>query len=174
MTEQIMSQAIADYIIDVLGNTPGPLDAIKVFIRGALPSGLIRDDQYPLSEVIVTEEIEGVEMTGVEYGQTYMGVITFAVTLAREAGADQFVKIGERVVRVPSYDLVKELIHAAVFELQKRDHRDMGSLSVADEVVIQFTVTGPRIFGIDRELRSNNWENFGVIPFEVETERVRL
>lgn len=173
MSSHIMSQAIADYIIEVLGNTPGPLDAIKVFVRGALGPGQIPDDHYPFCEVFVSEELEGPEMTGVYYGQTYTGVITFTVTLAHEVSADQFVKIGERVAHVPSYDMVKELVHAAVFELQKKEHRDMGSLSIVDEAVVQFTVSGPRIFGIDRELRTNNWENFGVFPFEVETDRVR-
>jgi len=173
MTNQIMSQAIADYIIGVLGNTSGPLDAIRLFIRGALVPGQIPQENYPFCEVFVAEEIEGVEMTGVYYGQTYTGVITFTVTMAHETSADQLVKVGERVAHVRSYDLVKELVHAAEFELQREAHRDMGSLSVVDEVVIQFTVSGPRVFGIDRELRSNNWENFGVFPFEVETERQR-
>jgi hypothetical protein len=174
MTNQIMSQAIADYIIDVLGSTDGPLDEVKLFVRGALGPGQIPQDHYPFCEIFVAEELEGPEMTGVYYGQTYTGVITFTVTLAHETSADQLVKIGERVAHVPSYDMVKELVHAAIFELQKEEHRDMGSLGVVDEVVIQFTVSGPRIFGIDRELRSNNWANFGVFPFEVETERQRL
>lgn len=170
---QIMSLVIADYVIETLADTPGPLDAIKIFIRGTLPAPMVRQDLYPFVEVLVTQELEGPEMTGVYYGQTYQGIIAFSITLAQEPGADQLVKIGERVAHIPSYDLAHEMVHAAEFELQKEEHRDMGSLSVIDEVVIQFTVSGPRILGLDRELRSNNWDNFALIPFEVETDRRR-
>jgi len=172
MTSQIMSQAIADYIINALGNTPGPLDEVKLFVRGVFPPAMMRQDHYPLVEVLVAEELEGPEGTGSYYDQTYTGVIAVSITLARE-GTDQIVMIGERVAHVPSYDWAKSLAHAVVFELQKHEHRDMGSLVVVDEVVIQFTVSGPRILGIDRELRTNNWDNFALIPFEVETERRR-
>jgi hypothetical protein len=174
MTEQIMSQAIADYIIEVLGSTTGPLDEVKLFVRGAFPSGMVRQDHYPMIEVFVGTELEGPEGTGGHYEQTYVGVIAVSITLAHGvSGGDQIVKIGERVAHVPSYDLAKSLVHAIEFELQKHIHRDMSSLGVVDEVVIRFTVSAPRELGMDRELRSNNWDNFALIPFEVETERRR-
>lgn len=173
MSSYIMSQAIADYIIEVLGNTQGPLDAIKIFVRGALGPGQIPQDHYPFCEVFVGEEIEGPEGTGVYYGQVYPGQLVFFITLANETSADQLVKIGERIVHVPSYDIAKEFVHAAVFELQKGEHRDMGNLRIGDEAVVQFTVSGPRILGIDRDLRSNNWDNFAIVPFEVRTDRIR-
>jgi hypothetical protein len=38
-------------------------------------------------------------------------------------------------------------------------------------VVTAFRVTGPRLFGLDGDARTNNFENIGSIPFVVETER---
>jgi len=167
-----VKRAIADYIIETLGGANG-LDGIRVFIRGALPSGMIPQDKYPFCEVIVAEEVEEEEMTGNYYQQAYTGIITVTILLTQLAGGDWLEIIGERCARVPSYDLVEEYVYAMMAELQKSDHKSLGNLTMNDEAVTHFSIVGPRVYGLDQGARANSWENFGSIPFEVRTQRRR-
>lgn len=170
-----VKRAIADYIIEVLGNVDA-LNDIAVFIRGGLPSGMIPQDKYPFCEVIVAEETpdaEQAELTGGYYVQVYTGIVTASVLLTEISPGDWLEPVGEREARVPSYDLVEEYVYAIMAELQKCEHRDMGALTLNHESVTHFALIGPRIYGIDRDARTNSWENFGSVPFEVQTIRSR-
>lgn len=170
-----VKRAIADYLIETLGNVDA-LNDIKVFIRGGLPSGMIPQEKYPFCEVIVAEETpdaEQPELTG-EYIQIYTGIITVSILLTEISPGDWLEPVGEREARVPSYDLVEEYIYAIMAELQKCEHKDMGALVLNGEYVSKFYLTGPRIYGIDRDARTNSWENFGSVPFEVQTGRRKI
>lgn len=168
-----MKRAIADYIIDVLRSND-LLNEIAVFIRGAFPPGMIPQELYPFVEVFIGSEVEDTRFTGAVYEQTYTGIVTVSMLATELASGDWVERESERFARVPSYDKVEEFVYAIMRELQKSEHLDMASLSLNDEVVIQFALTGERIYGIDRDVRSNSWENFGSVPFTVETQRQRL
>lgn len=168
-----MKTSIADYIIDTLADV-GDLDTIKSFVRGALPPGMVPNELYPSIEVMVAGEAPEPgfeELTGGYYRQVYTGLITVAEWLVHSAGGDFLDKIRERIFRVISYDLVDEVIGYTMTELQKCEHRSMGDLVIGDEAVINFSLSGQRIYGLDKDARTNNWENFGSIVFTVQTIR---
>lgn len=165
-----IKREIADYIISALCACRD-LDAVKLFIRGGSPMP-VQSNLYPFAEVIIGEEAEGEEMTGGTYGQTYVGLITFNVEVAQNANGDWLEMTGDRRATLPSYDAVEELVHYARGELQSVAHRSMGDLTIHQEQVIRFSLTGPRVYGVEPSARTNNWSNFGSISFEVETERV--
>lgn len=165
-----IKRGMADYIISALSANRN-LDAVKLYIRGGSPMA-VPLHLYPFCEVIIGEESEGEEMTGGVYGQTYAGLITFNVEVAQLANGDWLEMTGDRRATLPSYDLVEELVHYAREELQAVAHRAMGDLTVHQEQVIRFSLTSPRIYGTEPDARTNNYTNFGSIPFEVETERV--
>ena len=181
--QRYVKRAIADAIITALANDSA-LNAIRLFVRGGTPMP-VPSHLYPFIEVIVAEEGENGELTGNYYEQVYTGLITVSVQLLQQpGGADWLEKLGERTARLPSYDLVEELVVAIVSRLQRAEYRDLNSLVVGDdapgapetgsaEAVTAFRLTGPRTFGLDSDERTNNWDNFASIPFEVETERRR-
>lgn len=165
----LMKQAIADYIIDVILATPA-LDALRVVIRGALPSGLIPAHCYPFGEVLIAAEEEAAELTGPTYQQVYKGLITVTVLLTERPNGDWWEPV-ERKAIVGSYDQVEALIAALRNTLQAAEHRDLGELTVGDETVVDFSFTGPRLYGLDADERKNSWENYGSLPFAVVTQR---
>lgn len=176
-------RAIADYIITALKavvglNGASGLPGIQVFIRGAFPPGGIAVPQqhYPYCEVFVATEDEfgdQPEETGGYYNQIYNGLVTTAVLLTDLALGDWIDVVESRVQTLESYDQIEEYIYYIMAELQKCEHRDMGGLELNDEAVTQFTITGPRVYGFDLLERTNTWENFGSVPFEVVTVRQR-
>lgn len=166
---QFMKRAIADYLQGALASADS-LNAVKLFIRGGTPMP-VPSDHWPFIEIIIGQEDEGDEMTGNEYSQVYVGLLTVNVQLTAQASADWLAPISDRYVTLPSYDQVEELVTSVLEELQKAEHRDLGGLIVGDEAVTSFRLTGPRVYGLDQDARTNNYENFGSIPFEVETER---
>jgi len=167
-----VKRAVTDYIIAAL-KANRALDDVKLFVRGGLPPGMVPQDRYPFVEVMIAQETEDEEYTGNYYSQHYDGLLTVTVLSTQYARGDWLEHTGNRVATVSSYDQVEELVAHVVAELQKSEHKDMGELSVRDEVVTGFTVTGPRVFGIDHDSRTNSWENFGSIPFSVATQRRR-
>lgn len=164
--------AILDYIIGALADARGPLDEIKLFIRGGAPHP-VDLGLHPFVEVEIAEEGEGGESTGGEYGQTYVGLITLTVSVENVAGGDWLMMLDDRKAAVPSADKLDELVTAMLHELQKAEHRDMGGLTYsstdANEQVTDFYITGPRVYGLDD--RTNNYANFASIPFVVNTDR---
>jgi len=169
MTTTIMVEAIENYIVATLQDVTG-LDDVKVFIKGGLPPGImVPQDKYPFSEVFCGRAANDDELTGNYYEDRYVGLITFSVLTTQQANADWLEMSGERVVELESYRQVRRLVHAAVDELRKSEHRDLGALAVGDAVVVRFYITEPT-YGFDLNARSNNWENFGSIPFEVEVQ----
>ena len=168
-----MKRAIADYIHTALAAVES-LDEVKLFIRGGTPMP-VPADSYPFVEIIVAEEDEGDELTGNMYEQTYAGLITVSVQITATANADWLAPVAgeDRYVTLVSYDQVEALVIAIMSELQRSMHRDLGGLMVDDETVTAFRLTGPRVFGLDQDARTNNYDNFGSVPFVVETERRR-
>lgn len=165
----LMKQAIADYLIDVILATPA-LDALRVVIRGALPSGLIPAHLYPFGEVLIATEEEAGELTGPTYQQVYKGLITVSVLLTERPNGDWLEPVGRKAT-VGSYDQVETLIATLRNTLQAAEHRDLGELTVDDETVVDFYFTGPRLYGLDVDERKNTWENYGSLPFAVVTQR---
>jgi len=169
-------RAIEDYIIATLKAVTG-LDDIGVWIRGALPPGIsVPQDYFPHGEVWIATEDEFEpfpELTGGLYNTIYDGIINVSVLLTDTANADWIDVVESRVLTLPSYDRVEEYVYYIMSELQKCEHKDLGTLVLNDEAAVELTIVGPRIYGFDRNERTNPWENFGSVPFQVETMRRR-
>jgi hypothetical protein len=170
-----LNQEIADYIIDTLAEVGSPLDEIRLFLRGSLPTGLIPQDLFPYIEVAVYQDDpdpDMEELTGNVLKQVYQGAIIINVLLTEFAGGDWFTPSGEeRKGHVFSYTKVDEYAAAIISELGKCEHKDMGTLTDGNEQVWLFKLIGPRMYGLDRDARTNDWENRGLLPFTVETDR---
>jgi len=164
--------AIIDYIIDTLMDV-ADLDDIAVFVRGILPPNMVPQNLYPFCEVFIAEETQDPtmpELSGGVFQQVYTGLLTFNELVTR-TGGDWLDQYDERKARVRSYDDVRRYVQAAKQELEKCEHRSLGDLTLGSEVVYQFDITDPRIYGLDENQRVNSWENFGSLPFKVSTER---
>lgn len=162
-----MVDSIEDYIADALVDVSA-LDDVQVFIKGGLsPSIMVPQDKYPFSEVMCARAVNYGELTGNYYEDRYIGIVTFSVLLTQQANAD-WLDTG-RIIELASYVQVRTLVHAAIDELRKTEHRDLGELTTDSGVVTRFGITEPT-YGYDVDVRTNNWMNWGSIPFEVETE----
>ena len=172
-----MIDAIAVALIDALSANHS-LDAIKLFIDGGTPMP-VPQDKHPFVEVIIGEETPVDELTGGVSERSYRGLLTFTAQLTHTARADWLdpVEGDARRARVGSYSLIKRLVMIAQVELQREVHQDLGELITAIDVdaltvrewVTAFRLDGSIVYGLDD--RANNYENFGSIPFVVETER---
>lgn len=172
-----MIDAIAVAVIDALSANHS-LDAIKLFIDGGTPMP-VPQDKHPFVEVIIGEETPVDELTGGVSERSYRGLLTFTAQLTQTARADWLdpVEGDARRARVGSYSLIKRLVMTAQVELQREVHQDLGELITAIDVdaltvreaVTAFRLDGSIVYGLDD--RANNYENFGSIPFVVETER---
>jgi hypothetical protein len=174
VTDRLVIAALADAIIDILEQTRG-LDGVKLFIRGGTPVP-VPQQLHPYCEVMIGDETPDAELTGGLYQQTYTGLLTF--TCQTVGQGDWLEKISARRSRVRSYDLIGNLVTQAAIELQREMHHSLGDLAVTmefdsrvmlSEVVEQFHLTGPLVYGLDD--RTNNFENFGSIGFVIETQR---
>lgn len=171
-------RAIEDYIIDTLNAVIG-LKGIKFWLRGALPSGIgpVALDYYPYGEVWIATEDEFApdpEWTGGRYNQLYDGIINVSLLLVDTSGVNDWTDvIAARKLTLPSYDQLEEYVYYIMAELQKCEHKDLGTLVLNDEAAEEFTVVGPRIYGFDRNERTNTWEQFGSVPFQVSSVRTR-
>lgn len=169
MTEALMAQAIADKIRVILADCRD-LDAIKSFIRGGIGVAGIADQYQPYCEIFVAGEERGDTETGEEAIQ-YDGFLTLGAQMAEMVD-----KEGDRFFRLASYDLIKNLGHAMVLELERDQWRDLDGLSTQDhgstETVVDFA-TGRADYGIAPNERRNNFENVATIAFVVLTQRQR-
>lgn len=173
-----MINAIADALIDILEDDAA-LDEVKLFVRGGVPLPL-PIDRYPFCEVIIGQETPEASLTGELYVCQYHGLVTFTANLAASSQADYLLTstTDERRAHVASYDLIKALVMAAQAELQRHAHHSLNDLQTTktlgvltiDELVTEFTLDGTIVYGLDN--RTNNYENFGSIPFTVETQRL--
>lgn len=168
-----MKREIADKLIAIMADVDD-LDQIKAFVRG-VPYPPPRAHLWPFAEVVVTEDEDAGYASGNTYFRTYKGFIQFNVMLA------DFQELRDRVLAVPSYDLVEDLVDAAVTEFRKVASssvpvpywRTLEDLAAGDEVVKKFDVTSPRQYGIERkDERRDNFNNYGVVPFTVETTEI--
>jgi hypothetical protein len=170
-TTLLMKRAIADKLIAVMKAEPN-LNGVKLFVRGPAPTSPSLE-MYPFAEVIVASEEDESEMTGRTFDNVYTGLITFSAQLASAGLGDWIQPVADRVLTIPSYDQIEELIEAAKLKLRQPAYADLEALTVTDgaasEVVKAFALGGPREFGLDKDERTNTFENFGVIPFSVET-----
>lgn len=172
---ELMVNAIADAVIDAL-EANRELDGVKLFIRGGTPLP-VPQDKHPFSEVIIGEENPDTPMTGGMYACQYRGLITFTAQLTTQANADWLEVFSDRRAHVRSYDLIKRLVMAAQAELQREVHQSLDDLRTTialgtqtiTEAVVQLVLDGPILYGT--EDRTDNYENFGSLPFRVDTER---
>jgi hypothetical protein len=167
---EFIKRDIADYVIAALAANHA-LDDVKLFIRGGTPMP-VATDRHPFSEVLVGSEEPDGELSGNVYDQVYTGIVTFNVLLLKQADADWLEMTGDRTARLRSYDQVEELVKAARDELQREAHKEMGGLTSCGERVVLFAVTGPRVYGLEPDARTDSYTNFGSLTFEVATERV--
>ena len=168
-----MIDAIENYVIIAL-KTVSALDDVGVFIKGGLPGNIaVPQDLYPFAEVFCGQALESGELTGGMYEDEYTGLITFSVLVTEQPLADWAEAVESRTITLPSYTAVRELVTATVVELRKAEHRDLGGLTArsGNEVVTRMWLTEP-VFGLDVDERTNNWENYGSIPFVVRTQGV--
>jgi hypothetical protein len=166
---EFIKRDIADAVIAILDGLD-KLSEIKLFIRGGVPVP-VPIDKHPFIEVEIGEEQPVGKYTGELEEQNYIGLITVN-TLAKRG--DWLHPISSRVACIPSYDQVEEFTQAILFELQKDDHKSLGDLRCTSEdgtveVVTNLEMIGPRIYGLDD--RTENYTNFGSLPFQVTTER---
>lgn len=172
MSDPFIKRAMADYIQAALAGR-AELDAIKLFIRGPAPMA-ISSDLHPYVEIFIATESPVEDLTGGVTIREYAGLISLSVQLTAQATADWLTPITDRYLAQPSYDLVEELISHIMRELQKGEHHDMGGLTVTNadgsqETVTSFELADAVTYGI--EDRTNNYDNFGSVPFKVETQR---
>lgn len=163
-------RAIEDYILNAL-NTNADLYRVRAFVRGVLPDIAIPQELYPLCEVYILREEPTGELTGNYYHQQYRGAIMLAVLLTGGADADMFQRRGGRITHVPSYDMIDELVWAALLELQQCSARDMDGLGNAEERVMSFSISPEVTYGLVEADRANNWALTATLVFTVETER---
>jgi len=170
-TTLLMKRAIADKLIALMKAEPN-LNGVNLFVRGPAPMPPPLN-LYPFSEVIIASEDDEDEMTGRTFGNQYSGIITFSAQLASAGSGDWLEPIVDRVLTLPSYDQIEELVEAAKLKLRQLAYGDLEGLAVTDgaasEVVQSFSLGEPRTFGLDKDERTNTFENFGVIPFSVQT-----
>jgi hypothetical protein len=163
-------RAIEDAILAAL-NGCQDLSRVRAFVRGVLPDVAIPQELYPLCECYILREEPTGELTGNYYQQVYRGALVFAALLTYRADADLIQRRGGRITHVPSYDLVDELVWAALQELQQCQYRDLGGLEQQGERVLLFAV-GPEVtYGLVEADRSNSWALTATVNFSVETER---
>lgn len=167
-----MVDEIENYLIDTLEDLAA-LDGVKIFVKGGLPPNIAIPQQfYPFSEVFCGRSTELGELTGGMFEDQYAGIVTFSVLTIESSLADLAARdAGSRRVELGSYTQVRTLVNAAIQELRKEAHRDLGALATSNEQVVQFWVTEPT-YGLDLDTRTNNWSNFGSIPFVVDTQGV--
>lgn len=178
VADEFMVNAIADAVLDILEDD-AELDGVNLFVRGGVPLPL-PIDRYPFCEVIIGQETPEAPLTGELYMCQYHGLVTFTANLAAQSQADYLLAstTDERRAHVASYDLIKALVMAAQLELQRHDNHSLSDLQTTktlglltiDEVVTEFYLDGTIVYGLDN--RTNNYENFGSIPFTVETRRL--
>lgn len=161
---------IEDYLLATLASVP-ELHRIKVFTRGVLPDIAIPQELYPLCECYILRETSVLELSGNYYHETYEGALVFSVLLTGGADADLFQRRGGRIAHVTSYDMIDEMVWAALLELQRCTNHDLGGLSTADETVLRFAAGEEITYGLLEADRANNWAMTATIRFVVETER---
>lgn len=170
---QFIEIAIADYIIAQLAAAT-TLVEIKAFVRGLLFKP-VQHDAYPLVEVMVSAEDEDTLYSGGVYEQTLRGMIN--VSIQSNDAPDRIEIIG-RVATLPTFETINKYITYIMSELLRIEHHDLGGLTttlslgdvVITDVVKEFHMDSSRAYNID-QLRENDFENSGTIPFWVKTER---
>lgn len=162
---------IQDYLIAVLKAVAG-LSDIGTWERGyILGERSIPQEQYPLAEVVVLPKTNNGRMTGNYFDDRYEGAIAFTTMLTETANTDWSVVTDSEAAELPTYLQVRGWVDAAINELRKCEHRDLGELVDDNKAVYDFDL-GTALFGQGKEERTNNWKNNGIIPFTVSTEEV--
>lgn len=165
--------AIADYIITALA-AADTLVNVKAFVRGLLFKPVMTD-AYPLIEVFVATEDEDEFLTGGIYEQRLSGVINISI-LSRNA-PDRIV-LTDRVATLPSFTTINQYVSYIIGELLRPEHHDLGTLTTSlslgdvtiEDAVTEFHIGSARAYNVD-QIRDNDYENSGSIPFWVKTER---
>lgn len=171
MSDEIMALAIVDQIREILA-AHRPLDEIKAFVRGGAPVGSLPLHLYPFVEIFLASEEDISEYTGCLTRVLYRGAITLVAQQTDQVVQE---RQGDRFYETPSYELISRLGHEVMRELRREENRDLQELSATydalSETVVDFSLDGPREYGIEPGQRRNNFEQFAVIPFMVETHR---
>ena len=172
-----MITAAANALIDIL-IAKTSLSSINLFVRGGMPIPPLQS-KYPFVEVLISEETPVDELTGGVSKRTYVGLITVTGLFQQTSEADWIDPYNSepRRAAVTSYDVIKHLVMLIQVELEKESHHSLSNLTttvtLSDqtivEVVTAFRLEGAIVYGLDD--RQNNYENFGSIPFVVETQR---
>lgn len=169
--DSIMALAIVDRIREILSEHR-PLDPIRAFIRGGAPVGGLPSHLYPFTELFLSSEEDVEEYTGRVTRVLYRGVITL---VAQQTDQVQQERQGDRFYETPSYSMITTLTHEMVRVLRRQENLDLQELSAMYaglyEWVVDFSLDGPREYGIEPGQRKDNFEQFAVVPFMVETHR---
>lgn len=166
-------ESMENYIRDTLIATTA-LDDVKAFAVGDFMEGIeVPQEAYPFSTIVVGGDRPDGELTGGITEGRYRGFVTFIDLQTALAQADWADIIQRRVVDLPTRKRILALTKGAVDELRKCEHKDLGELIVGSVVVTRFEIIDV-LYGAGRDRRTNNWEGFGQIIFEVETEEQNL
>jgi hypothetical protein len=173
--ELLVKRAILDYLIDVVRDSE-EFDLLNLLVRGRAPVA-VASELYPYSEFDIATVSGGVRWSGGVYQITYTGLINVSFQMTDT----DWLEVENRKATVPTMDAVEEMLLTYEFELSRLAHKDLGGLSVGpvtigdytvQEDVIQFKVEDGRAYGLDKNERTNNYENFGSLPFTVITQRI--
>lgn len=164
-----MKSAIEAKLDDVMQGW-SDLDGVAVFCRGF--SVYPPRDWYPLVEIFVSGERQVSRGTGDFVYNEYQGIIQVSVRVP-----DKPQRTGRTVV-VSSYTETQTLVRAVRAALGQPSLADLEGLARADgkEVVTQFEIADDSNidYGIEsRDRRRDSLNNFGVVPFRVETREDR-
>ncbi len=162
---------IQDYLIDTLKAVTDLAD-ITTWERGyILGERSTPQDQYPLGEVVIVPKINEGRLTGNYFEDRYEGIIAFTTIKTETANTDWSIVTGVEAAELTTYLQVRAWVNAAINELRKCDHRDLGEMVDDNKAVVDFDL-GTATFGAGQDQRQNNWKNNGVIPFMVRTQEV--
>lgn len=163
MTTNAPASLIERKIAEVMVAEPG-LDALKRLYLG-LPYSVPTED-YPYVSIVIDTERTEEEYTGGRVIRAYHGVII--TNVLHQDIADRT----ERIARVPSYEVIREIMNTMIRLFKKQENRNLGGFgwssgavqvfAIADQDQVEYGVTALQ----DRE---NAFNNYGVIPFNVRT-----
>lgn len=128
----------------------------------------VPEDYYPLCQVVITGSNEAAQQ------QTGLNIEEFTGFIRFDLRQQDTPTVNSRKVVVTSYQSVTDLVDATVRLFRENANRKLQNLNESGVwAVRRFTLQGTTEYGVDQRIRENDYENFGVIPFVVETQEAR-
>lgn len=123
---------------------------------------------FPLCEVGIFSERDVEERTGLLIRQ-YGGTIRFDVIVASMVTTTA----NPKKVVVPSYQAVSQYVNATIQLFKQQVNRDLNGLTGATWAVRWIELGANAEYGLDSRVQENSYENYGLVPFVVETQEAK-